>query len=432
MVHCKSSHQNALAIEIMGSIRLYTKGWRANDYLVALMVLIIPIFNRLMPLLLIFMLITTLFLPAKSKEIKDRLKPNKPLFWFIAFYLYHLIGVIYSENLVFGWNDLGIKLSFLVLPLIIAFSDIRLNKDKIVDMILLGLFLSAVIALSKAAFKSVYYPEDNHWAYFTESYLAFSMHRSYYATYMALGVLLSADRYFTFKNLKYLGAAILFALITMLTFSKAGILILVILIIPLLFVYIYRNWGKWIAAVGSAFMVITVIGAIWFTPTLHSRFEKMFEGVTSASTANNTSVESNESRLIMWSTSLRLINENLLFGVGTGDVSDALDEKNKQLGNTGVAERSLNSHNQYLNTWVQLGLIGFLLLFVIIITSMITALSVRFMPFVYLIMVISLTMSFESFLETQAGIIPVTLLMTLFVIKAKKNEIAHSDTVLSA
>ena len=84
----------------------------------------------------------------------------------------------------------------------------------------------------------MYYPEDNHWAYFTESYLAFSMHRSYYATYMALGVLLSAERYFTFKNLKYLGAALLFALITLLTFSKAGILIMVILMIPLLFMIV--------------------------------------------------------------------------------------------------------------------------------------------------------------------------------------------------
>jgi O-antigen ligase len=416
----------------MDRIKAYTEDWRANDYLVALLVLIIPIFNRLMPLLLILLVIATVIHPAKRKVIKERLKPIKPLFWFIAFYLYHLIGMSYSENLAFGWNDLGIKLSFLVVPLIIAFSDIRLTKDKTVDMIILGLFISALIAISKAAFKSIYNLEDNHWAYFTESYLAFSMHRSYYATYMAFGVLLSAERFFTFKTLKYLGAALLFAFITLLTFSKAGILIMVILMIPLLFVFIYRNWGKWIATIGSAIMVFAVIGAIWFTPTLHLRFQKMVEGVTSTSTINNTSVESNESRLIMWSTSLRLINENVLFGVGTGDVSDALDMKNVELGNIGVAKRSLNSHNQYLNTWVQLGLVGFILLFAIMITAMMTALSTRFMPFVYLIMVIALTMSFESFLETQAGIIPVTLLATLFVIKASKNEITHSDTVLSA
>ncbi|MFZ9029075.1 MAG: hypothetical protein ACO2Z9_08670, partial [Crocinitomicaceae bacterium] len=116
----------------MGRIKAYTEGWRANDYLVALLVLIIPIFNRLMPLLLILLVIATVVYPVKKQEIKDRLKPNKPLFWFIAFYLYHLIGMSYSENMAFGWNDLGIKLSFLVVPLIIAFSDIRLSKDKIV------------------------------------------------------------------------------------------------------------------------------------------------------------------------------------------------------------------------------------------------------------------------------------------------------------
>ncbi len=401
----------------MDQIKAYTQDWRVNDHLVALLLLTIPVFNRLMPLLLILLVIATVILPAKKEEITDRLKPNKPLFWIIAFYIYHLIGMSYSENLAFGWNDLGIKLSFLVVPLIIAFSDIRLSKDKIVDMIILGLFISALLALGKAAFKSVYHTENNQWAYFTESYLAFSMHRSYYATYMAFGVLLSAERYFTFKNLKYLGAAFLFALITLLTFSKAGILIMAILMIPLLFVFIYRNWGKWIAAVGTAIMVIAMISAIWFTPTLHIRFQKMVEGVSSVSTTNNPSVESNESRLIMWSTSSRLINENVFFGVGTGDVSDALDAKNLELGNIGVADKSLNSHNQYLNTWVQLGLIGFLLLFAIMITSMMTALTTRFMPFVYLVMVIALTMSFESFLETQAGIIPVTLLICLFSIQ---------------
>lgn len=417
---------------MIGAFKTYTKHWRANDYLIAALLIMIPVFNRLMPILLVLLTISTVVYSVSFSEAKERLKPSKPLFWFMLFYLFHLIGLTYTDNMSFGWNDLGIKLSFLLVPLILAFNAFRLSKRQLIDVFIAGLVLSAAIALSKATFKSIYYPEDNHWAYFTESYLAFSMHRSYYATYMAFGVLLAVERFFEKHLLKYALAAILFGVITVLTFSKAGILIMVFLLIPLLFILVYRNWGKWLAATGTIVVILAVSGALWVSPTLTTRFSKMIDGITIFSTTNNTSVESNESRLIMWSTSLKLINENMLLGVGTGDVSDALDEKNLELGNTGVAERSLNAHNQYLNSWVQLGIGGFILLAMILITGMGVALRTRNLALVFFILVVSMTMCFESFLETQAGIIPVTLLITLFVIKAQNNEIAHSDAVLSS
>jgi len=112
------------------------------------------------------------------------------------------------------------------------------------------------------------------------------------------------------------------------------------------------------------------------------------------------------------------------FGVGTGDVSDALDKKNSELGNTGVAGKSLNSHNQFLNTAVQLGVFGLIPLLMLFLTSMRKAIRMFDVNFLMISILLASTMLFESFLETQAGIIPVTFLLLMFnqtAVAQKKN-----------
>lgn len=158
----------------------------------------------------------------------------------------------------------------------------------------------------------------------------------------------------------------------------------------------------------------------------------MFQGATSVQTINNPTVESSASRAIMWSTSVKLIKENPILGVGTGDVSDELDKKNLELGNTGVAKSSFNSHNQYLNTGVQLGCIGMISLLMVFIMSFRQAYRAGKFELFILSILLFATLLFESFLETQAGIIPVTLLLLLFSKKSEENETPYPDAILSA
>lgn len=47
---------------------------------------------------------------------------------------------------------------------------------------------------------------------------------------------------------------------------------------------------------------------------------------------------------------------------GTVDYDDVLTAKNESFGNSGVAKHRYNSHNQFLNTMVQLGLLGLVVL----------------------------------------------------------------------
>jgi O-antigen ligase len=114
--------------------------------------------------------------------------------------------------------------------------------------------------------------------------------------------------------------------------------------------------------------------------------------------------------------------------VGTGDVRDALDQRNEELGNLGVVEHSLNSHNQYLNTGVQLGLVGLLPMFFAFLTSFAIAIRKRNLILFITTSTFVLTMLFESFLETQAGLIPVTLFLLLLSLKVLEKDKEHIQT----
>jgi len=108
-------------------------------------------------------------------------------------------------------------------------------------------------------------------------------------------------------------------------------------------------------------------------------------------------------RIVLWNTSLQLIAEHPLFGVGTGDVRDAFQnifvEENSALQDSG-----LRSHNQYLSFSVALGILGL----VVFIISLIYPASVlkmwSYSPYFYLFVIMTMSMLWEDTIESQVGV----------------------------
>ena len=57
-----------------------------------------------------------------------------------------------------------------------------------------------------------------------------------------------------------------------------------------------------------------------------------------------------------------VIAQNWLWGVGIGDVQDVLNEEYKKRGFELGYKVNLDTHNQYLETWIGLGIFGLFLL----------------------------------------------------------------------
>ena len=345
------------------------------------------------------------------------------LFWMITFYLYHIVGMAWSSNMAFGWSDVGMKLSFIIVPLIVALGRMQLSLQRWLSWAIDCMSVIVVGLLIYASWKSWYYPEDNHWAYFFESEFSTFIHRSYWATYCAIGAAWALYDWIsgTRKFLSWrLFTFVLLASATVLTISKAGIIILGLLCFwQMLHQIIIRKWWK-IALPGFAVIIGLIIGVAYLSPRVASRFQEIPKAFSSVKSSGNTDVESNAARIIMWSTSAKVIQSNWLLGTGSGDVKDALITKNMELGNTEVAEKKLNSHNQFLNSWVQLGVFGFLFLFGIFISSFGTAIRNGSLPVTLMTVAFLITMLFESFVETQGGIIPFCLLMAILNQRAVK------------
>jgi O-antigen ligase len=400
----------------MRQIKNFVQNWNLNDWCIAYLLIVTMAYIKLAAIgIVFFMLVVWFKREAKQVFFKRLFNFKQQEIWFVLFFLIHLLGMLWSENNAFGISDIGMKLSFFLLPILVLLAKINLTVKQIQQLFIFGLIVSLFLCYSSAIFKSIYYPEDNHWGYFFESEFSSFMHRSYFATYLSIGSVICFVEFFNFK--KRLVHGILFFLFSfslLLTMSKAGVIVYLLSMLILISWLILKK--RMFVIAGLSIVGIISIIAIMSTSNsgVNQRFNEMVKTLNGVKTVNNPSTESNTARIIMWSTSVKVLKENFPFGTGTGDVKDELIKKNISLNNLGVAESKLNAHNQFLNTGVQLGVLGIIALLGIFLTQFFRALVLKDVQLFLVSLTFFLSFMVESFLETQAGIIPFTLISLLF------------------
>jgi O-antigen ligase len=279
-------------------------------------------------------------------------------------------------------------------------------KQLLVYSLLFALVMYETLALWRYIGQS-----ENSWQFeFLASRFSIFMHRSYFACYLVIGIILIFENIRSAYSISSVVLISFFSVGVLQTESKAGIVCLFLVFVFQFYSLLKLKHKKfnWILTF-SIFLFSTIL--LTNNP-IKSRFESMFDAVGNMQTKNNNSVESNTARIIMWNTSLDVWKENFLFGTGTGDYDDELTAKNIEYKNFGVARERLNSHNQFLNSAVQLGLVGFLVLLMIFISSYFF--SDKKLWQLLILVVFSINFLVESFLETQAGIVLFVVLLTLF------------------
>jgi O-antigen ligase len=164
----------------------------------------------------------------------------------------------------------------------------------------------------------------------------------------------------------------------------------------------YRQWGR-SALILSVSVLIFFVGLKVF-PYASERVSQAGKDITASDTVNY-SGKSTSDRIGVWKAALHIIRENPFLGVGTGDVKDELMREYHEQNVIPAYEQRLNAHNQYLQTFVTLGLTGFMVLAMILIVPAIS--SIRRNDYMYgaFLLIIILNIAFESMFETQAGVV---------------------------
>jgi len=327
---------------------------------------------------------------------------NKYALLFISLYLIYLIGMSYTINVSHGWMDLQIKLSILLFPII-------LSSEPLMDFVRQKWFGFAFISgLVLHGMGCLIYAS---WLYLSSgatvfTYMQFSkfVHPSYYTMYIDLAFVfmfyaITAKVNELKKNEKnFIYVSIIFLLvIVILLESKMGQIITALLIPTMLFKYFSskKSTFKAIAA------VIAVLGLLVIGISKVSRFHAM-GNLLSGKNRNLKSEESNQARYSAWQASWEVISQHPAFGCGTGDTATLRHQYLKD-GMTGAYHNKLNSHNQYLQTAMALGIPGLLILLYNLFIPLVISFKQKRFVYGLFLMILILNFLTETMLDQQAG-----------------------------
>lgn len=369
----------------------------------------------------ISIVLLTLFWIAEGsfREKLNRLNQDKLILLFVIFYVWFAIGMFYTENSSVGEFNLEKKLSLLILPLVIGTSHVydRSMRDKVLIWFAGSVMLGVLISLGAAC---VYFWRSGDPGYLVHDRLAtiLDFQPPYFGMFVAFAVIIIAyywhrttDELARWKSVILLLACVLGFCFVILLSARTATLFLLFFGSTLLHTY-SRKQHIW-AFVAGAILVGLMGVLIASSSYLQDRYLKpVLSDIAITEGGKETGLSI---RLIKWKCSVEGIMEHPFLGVGTGDGEEYLVRCYQRVNFWGMYDQyRYNSHNQYLETALTLGLPGLLLLLgsiVIPITRAHRQGDRLFLSFVSLFAFCCLT---ESVLERQWGIVFYTFFVSLF------------------
>jgi len=333
---------------------------------------------------------------------------------FSIIYLLYLAGLLYSSNLNYASFDLEVKFSLFIFPLVISTLRVevlsRIRLQSVFVTYIIGCLISTLICFSDAFLQILHTFSIKEFYYIRLSYYH---HPGYMAMFLnlAIAVLISfllrykktvKNRWYT---VSFAGLILYFSVFVILLSSKAGILsMLVLYLLTVGYVMVIRK--KLLAGL----FLILGIGVLFysalsvFTYSL-DRVVGYSQTVTKSFPDQNGVTKETGDRITLWDNALEVLKNNAFIGVGTGDVKDELLKRYKESNSTEALAKELNAHNQFLQTFIALGITGFLALILSLVLPAYYAIKQE--AFVYLIFLAITIINFltESMLETQAGVV---------------------------
>lgn len=397
---------------------------KIHFYLTCLLVFFMPIYPKILPILIILLTANWVINPKNIKLSYKTITNNFTFSTTAILYILYLIGILYSSNLNFGIKVVETKMSLLIFPLIYG-SYINFTKEKMhhyLKFFTYGCIIYTLICLSYATyayFKPVYiiindYSFNLGANYFYYTYLSVFFHPSYTAMYsvFALSIIFIELKKGVLKlNWIVILSIFLLTIFVLLLSSKAGWITLFILytyvIVWLISLKKFISILYFTIPLTIAFLVFNV----YYSPNVSQRIPKV-ESIKKAlfeKDQNNevvtTSNDGNATRIFVWKASTELFLQNFLFGTGTGDSKEELLKKYLERGMTTEHQNELNSHNQFLNTAIALGVVGLVILLLSLLFPLYLSLTNKNYIITAFLIIVSFNMLFESMLERQTGVV---------------------------
>ena len=374
----------------------------------------LPVNNRMSSIFLGLMVINWVvefrFIAKVKRIILSRHRFH--LLLFITFYLLYLIGLLYSSNMNYGRFDIEVKLSLAVIPLMFSTMDVRVFQQAkpliLLRLYVYGCLFGVLFCLVRAFIR---YGESGDPGVFYYMQFSYLHHTGYFAMFLNFALILLMlyvwNKHAVIPKWEQWLIPVLMVLFTItivLLASKMGMITLVMIFtVCILLMLFHRAPAGMIGR--PAMLLVLLLLLVFASPFTMERLTYSTKVVQSMDSLETTKNESTTDRLLVWRSSWNIIKAHPWFGVGTGDVKDALLEDYEKHGITSAFNLNMDAHNQYLQTMIALGIPGILTLVLMLLLPAIAAL--RRQDYLYLLFLIlfSMNLLIESMFENQAGVV---------------------------
>lgn len=345
----------------------------------------------------------------------------------VALYILWVISGFYSAHKDVVVMELILKSSVLVFPLTLFYCYNNIAYRGILASFVVGCIVATILCFGRATGLFI---NSHDYTVFTYGTLSWFMHAGYFAMYLIFSSLiiflwnrvLAKDATQKIPVALQGGLLLVHYISIVLLSSRTNIIGLFILFILLFLGYfLKRKYRKESIIIGSGILVVLISMFFIFRSGQNYRLERL-KNIFTEKEINKASDESVDVRLLIWRASVTAIKENFWTGTGIGDAKIRLMEEYKAEGLTGAEEKALNAHNEFLQTFVGVGVLGFLLLLMAIFSPLPLAISRGDILLVCLVVLIFINFFTESMLERQAGVVFFSFFYSLLFIKQLKSK----------
>lgn len=382
-------------------------------YFLTIILILIPLYIRFIPPFMVLWGISWIMESSMNKQYinKEYRFHNWLSILFLTFYLWQAIGILYSEDVIRGWNTLFSRLSLFLFPLVLLIPGKKIENN---IAILLKIFsgctsLFIIICFGHALYSSIFlqngaivfnpHPQKEYWMnFFYGSYFSINQHPSYLAMYVILSGFISFESWFDnsiskWKRFAWLLNGIILVISLYFLSSRSGLLTIFILV-P---VYLIKTFYK----KHKLITVISIFLLLVFSFFIVRTNERVKIGLSEI--ANETFL-SRDGRISIWSSAFQSIRHNLIFGVGIGDVKTELMKEYIRQGDQNLIQSHYNVHNQYLEILMENGIIGLTLFLSILGVMLYIAFSKRNTLYYLFTIMILIFFLFETVMERLQGV----------------------------
>jgi O-antigen ligase len=351
---------------------------------------------------------------------------NLPVWFYITefFYILYLLSFFYSENKNDALFNIHSKYGLLLFPLLLV--TYMLNKEDLKKILLAFCFSNIGISIYLLA-RALFFYAVLQQELFTYNQFSILLHPTYASMFMVFSIAILFLTDFNLipdkkkNNFIKICLSLLLIISVLLSSSKTGIITLGITL-SIIFIY-YTIALKEIKYSLSIALILVFMSFVFIkiAPTPLVRFERGIAVLKDYKQIDKTDTESTRVRIQIWEIATNLIAGHPVLGVGVGDVSNSLFKAYEEKSFYNLLIKRYNAHNQYLETTLGLGFIGFLFLLLLTFGLLINAfLKQKLIIFIFCILII-LNFLVESMLEWQIGVVFFSFFASLLS-KALKQE----------